>query len=315
MHELTTLSPTLPASAAEHLQAWGLAARDALSAETQRAYAVDSRAFAAWCRAAGLAMLPASPATVAAYLKAESDAGRAVATVRRRAATVSRLHRAAGLENPCEHELVRLALKGIARARGTDQRQAAALTGRDADTIRARLGDTLGNVRDFALLLAGRDLLTRSAELVALTVADLTACDDGMLVQMRRHKTSTETNTYYMGPEAAAAVQAWLTRARITEGPVFQSVTKGGKATGRALSTRDVRRTLKTLAVGARLGHGAQVSGHSLRVGMAQDLVAADMDMASVMQAGGWSTPRMIARYTEKLTARRGAVARYYGKR
>jgi hypothetical protein len=32
------------------------------------------------------------------------------------------------------------------------------------------------------------------------------------------------------------------------------------------------------------------------------------------MQAGGWSTPRMVARYTEKLTARRGAVACYYGR-
>jgi hypothetical protein len=47
---------------------------------------------------------------------------------------------------------------------------------------------------------------------------------------------------------------------------------------------------------------------------MAQDLVA-DLDMASVMQAGGWTTPRMVAKYTQKLTARRGAVARYYGRR
>jgi hypothetical protein len=76
-----------------------------------------------------------------------------------------------------------------------------------------------------------------------------------------------------------------------------------------------VRRILKGLAVAARLGHGKTVSGHSLRVGMAQDLVAADMDLASVMQAGGWATPHMVARYTEKLTARRGAVARYYGSR
>jgi hypothetical protein len=54
------------------------------------------------------------------------------------------------------------------------------------------------------------------------------------------------------------------------------------------------------------------VSGHSLRVGMAQDLVAANLDIASVMQAGGWRSPTMVARYTEKLTAQRGAVARFY---
>jgi len=31
-------------------------------------------------------------------------------------------------------------------------------------------------------------------------------------------------------------------------------------------------------------------------------------------QAGGSATPRMVVHYTENLTARRGAVARYYGK-
>jgi site-specific recombinase XerD len=315
MHELTTLSPTLPATAADNLNAWAIAARHGLTDNTQRAYSTDSRAFADWCAAAGLPMLPATPQTVAAYLRSESDAGKAVATIRRRAATVSRLHRAAGLPNPCEHELVRLALKGIARSRGTDQRQAAALTERDTVTIRARLGNSVRNVRDFALLLAGRDLLSRASELVALTVADLEAGEGGMLVQVRRHKTMTQAHAYYIGPEAAEAVQAWLTRAGITQGPVFQSLTKGGKATGRPLTTRDVRRTLKALAVAARLGHGKDVSGHSLRVGMAQDLVATGTDLAGVMQAGGWTTPRMVARYTEKLTARRGAVARYYSNR
>jgi hypothetical protein len=33
------------------------------------------------------------------------------------------------------------------------------------------------------------------------------------------------------------------------------------------------------------------------------------------MQGGGWMTPRMVAHYTERLTAKRGAVARYYGTR
>jgi hypothetical protein len=33
------------------------------------------------------------------------------------------------------------------------------------------------------------------------------------------------------------------------------------------------------------------------------------------MVVGGWATPLMVSRYTERLTARRGAVARYYGKR
>ncbi len=97
------------------------------------------------------------------------------------------------------------------------------------------------------------------------------------------------------------------------QGPGILQRQQGGRATGTALCTRDVQRSLKAVAVRCRLPDASTVSGHSLRAGMAQDLVAADLDVASLMQTGGWSTPRMVVRNTEKLTAHRGAVARYYG--
>lgn len=312
MNDLALRPDTLPAESATRLQAWAEVAKDALAENTQRAYAADSRAFADWCRSQGLPSLPAAPATVVTFLRAEVAAGKSVATIRRRTATLSRMHRAAGLPNPCDDDLVRLTLKGIARERGTDQRQAAALTERDAITIRAHLGDTPRDLRDLALLLVGRDLLARSSELVALRVEDLEAVEDGALVRLRRRKTSTEAHTYYIGGEAAQAVQAWLACASIEAGPVFQSLTRGGRPTGTALDTRDVRRTLKARAEQARLPHAGNVSGHSVRVGMAQDLVAADLDVASIMQAGGWQTPRMVAQYSERISAKRGAVARFY---
>lgn len=312
--QLTIRTDSLPAAASDRLQAWAIEARAALADSTQRAYAADSLAFADWCARDGRANLPAPPEAVAAFLRAEANAGKAVATVRRRAATISRMHRAAGLPNPCDSELVRLALKGIAKSRGTDQRQAAGLTERDAVTIRAHLGDSLRDIRDLALMLVGRDVLARSSELVAIAVEDIEHVEDGALVSVCRRKTSTEARPYFIGAEGSQALRTWLERAAITTGPVFRSITKSGRVTGNAISTRDVRRILKHRATAARLTHAEGVSGHSLRVGMAQDLVAADLDMASVMQAGGWTTPRMVARYTERLTARRGAVARYYGR-
>jgi integrase len=305
---------TLPAESATRLEAWAAVARDALADNTQRAYAADSRVFADWCRSQGQPSLPATPATVVAFLRAELEVGKSVATLRRRTAMISRMHRAAGLPNPCDDELVRLTLKGIARDRGTDQRQAAGLTERDAITIRAHLGDTPRDLRDLALLLVGRDLLARSSELVALRVEDIEPVEDGALVRLRRCKTSTEAHTYFIGAEAAQAVQTWLARAGIAAGPVFQSLNRGGRATGLPLDTRDVRRAFKERAQQARLPHAGNVSGHSVRVGMAQDLVAADLDVASIMQAGGWQTPRMVAQYSERISAKRGAVARFYGK-
>jgi hypothetical protein len=141
MSDISLRPDFLPVESAARLHAWVAVAKEALAGNTQRAYAADSRAFANWCQSQGVPTLPAVPATVVAYLRAEFEAGKSVATLRRRTATISRMHRAAGLPNPCDDELVRLTVKGIARGRGTDQRQAAGLTERDAVTIRAHLGD------------------------------------------------------------------------------------------------------------------------------------------------------------------------------
>lgn len=301
---------------AKRLAEWSSAAGGAFAANTERAFRVDSAAFSAWCAGAGLSVLPAEPATVAQFLRAQSDGGYAVATIQRRAATIASLHRAAGLPSPCGTEPVRLALRAIARERGTQQKQAAPLTARDAHRIQDRVGGedaSLKDQRDIALLLVGKDLLARASELVALTVEAVRfdAGDSTAHVSLRRRKTSTEPQDCLLGPEAAAALQRWLTAAHIESGAAFRSIKKGNRVTGRPLSTCDVSRILKTLASRAKLDP-AHISSHSLRVGTAIDCMAANIDAASIMQAGGWTSVRMLARYTSKLAAKRGAIARLH---
>ncbi len=64
----------------------------------------------------------------------------------------------------------------------------------------------------------------------------------------------------------------------------------------------------------ARIGRGRRytwrVSGHSVRVGATQDLLALNIDLASVMQAGRWKSTRMPMRYGEEALAARGGMAR-----
>ena len=61
--------------------------------ETRRLYAADWAAFAAWCRTAGVAALPASPTTVAAYLGSLSATLRPGALARRATAIADRHRR------------------------------------------------------------------------------------------------------------------------------------------------------------------------------------------------------------------------------
>ena len=55
---------------------------------------------------------------------------------------------------------------------------------------------------------------------------------------------------------------------------------------------------------------GSQLSGHSARVGAAQDMAAAGIDLISIMQAGGWQSPEIVGRYIENLDVMRGGSFR-----
>jgi hypothetical protein len=83
--------------------------------------------------------------------------------------------------------------------------------------------------------------------------------------------------------------------------------------TARPLAPREVSRIVKGLGQRARLE--ADFSAHSLRVGMAQDMVAENTEGAAIMQAAGWKSPTMLTRYTRKQNAKRGAGAQYHARR
>jgi hypothetical protein len=38
------------------------------------------------------------------------------------------------------------------------------------------------------------------------------------------------------------------------------------------------------------------------------------VDSASIIQAAGWQTPAMLSRYTRKLGAKQGAIAKYVAR-
>lgn len=304
----------LPAEVAERLDAYARAADGALAANTVRALRADLAVWQAWCAARGLTPVPATPEAVAAFV--DDRAGeRAPATVRRYVASVATLHRAAEVPDPTKAAAVRFALKRLARAKGTRQRQAAPLDQRAVERILARTGDALIDRRDVALLLVARDLLGRRSEVCALRVGDIGRVDDGSgTVLIARSKTDQEGqgSVGYLAPRTVDALERWLAASGVGEGPLFRGVHRTGRL-GRALEPGEVARIFKKLARRAGLD-AAAVSGHSCRVGMAQDLVAFGADLPAVMQAGRWQTPAMPARYAERLLAARNAVAQFHAR-
>ena len=291
--------------------------QDAIAASraprTLRLYAGAFRRWATWAETHGFAALPAAPEPIAGYL-AHLAANRSVATARQAAAAIAHAHRSAGHPNPCESEGVRRTLAGIARqqaAAGKAVRQATAITGERLAAIRATIRSETRSAspssrrraaRDIALLAVMRDGLLRRSEAAAIRWADLEVVSDrsGRLT-IRRSKTD-QTGAgavLYLGPPTVRALEA------------IRPVDVGPEDRVFALSGSQITRIIAARAAAAGVS-GA--SGHSLRVGTAQDLAAKGAGLPELQAAGRWSDPGMPARYIRKQTAGRGPVARYLYK-
>ena len=294
------------------------AARGAYASNTERALRADVAAFTAWCADAGHQPLPASAETVAAFIDA-MGASKAPATVRRYVSSISTFHRAAGVANPCEALTVKLALKRMHRERGRVQQQAAPLTDQLVARMLVAAGATLRDLRDKALLTVAYTTMCRRAELVGLLREDLQVEGDGFAtVTIRRSKTDQEGAgaTAPITADVMRHLQAYLAAAKIEAGPLFRAVLKGGRV-GEALDGAEVARIFKAMALRAGLTaeEAARISGHSTRVGAAQDAIRLGAELPAVMQAGRWRTPEMVSRYTQRLGARHGAAALVAHKR
>ena len=298
---------------AERLEQHARAARGAFADNTLRALAADSRIFAAWCRENGREMLPATPETVTDFLDAQAEL-KARATVERYRSSVAALHRAAGLANPCNDELVRLAVKRISRTKGRRQKQAEPLNRPSIErmldqktTVRMHRRVTesgrevpLIALRNAALVAVAYDTLLRRSELVALLVEDLERGADGSgTVLVRRSKADQEAEgaIKYLAPDTMSHLEAWLSAAALTRGALFRPLTKGGRIGAGALGDAEVYRLYREIASAAGVKLARPPSGHSTRVGATQDMFAAGFELLEVMQAGSWRTLAMAARY------------------
>ena len=291
------------------------------SPNTRRAYNQAWRRWTAWSKARGIPALPASPELVAAFLAELAEEGLSVATLRLTKSALAAVHRSTGHQDPTDNAGVKKVMAGIARVNGKPQSQAKPLTETALAAVKATTGiprryrgrvvraENAWDARrrgqvDIALLSVLRDGLLRRSEAAALRWDDVEIQEDGSArLHVRRSKTDPEAEgaALYIGGDAASALMAIM-----SEG--FAVVDPSTPVFG--LSASQIGRRVNAAAKAAGLGDG--FTGHSGRVGMAQDLAAAGVELPALMTAGRWKSSRMPARYTERQAAGRGAVARYY---
>ena len=163
-----------------------------------------------------------------------------------------------------------------------------------------------------ALIAVMSDALLRVSEVVALRAGDVTAAEDGSgRLTVRRSKTDPTGNgaALYLGPPALRRWREWLAATQIEDGLALRGIRRGGHVQAGGLTPNSVRLIIQERAAAVGTS-GGRVSGHSLRVGMAQTLAGAGASLVELQVAGRWKSPQMPALYARGERAGRNAVAR-----
>jgi len=292
-------------TANEQLKALMQHLEGAYAPNTLRAYRADMQEFIHFCENHALPALPASSATVAKFLMSTLSQGIKTATIRRKVSSISAIYRLSSLSDPTKHPEVTITVRKISRQLGTRFDQAYPVTKVILDKLLAECSQDLRGLRDRALLMLAYDCIRRRSELVSLRVEDMEwLSDDGVSVLLRKSKTDQHGNGQWihLSTPATKAVQDWLEAAQIQDGFILRGVHPNGSITPSLCESR-VPRIYKTLAKRAQLSERIvqSISGHSMRVGGAQDLLVQGASLPQIMVKGGWAKTDTVMRYVERV--------------
>jgi len=207
-----------------------------------------------------------------------------------------------GFEDLTHTDEVYLSIRKLKRSKGLEQRQAVGINHDILIKMIDAQPNTLAGTRNRALLSLGYDFLARRSELVAMNCDDLTFTPEGGLKGIIR---KSKTDQYGRGrlvfgsDRSAKLVKKWLKLKPQQIQSLFCAINHN-QCIDRAICDRSVNEIIKRSIVRVKRCERpseVDVSGHSMRVGAAQDLLTKGFDLAAIMRAGEWSDPNTVSRY------------------
>jgi site-specific recombinase XerD len=272
----------------------------AYAPNTIRSYYADVTHFVDWCDAKGVPAFPLDDCVLVDFIEAHQFALK-YATVQRKLAALRRINSLLGCPDAVQSQEFHLALRRMRRGQSALRRQARGINEDLLLRMIAAQPRTLTGTRNRALLSLGYDFLARRSELTALEVGDIKFSDGGGLRAVIRRSKGDQFGRgrlVYGSRRSAKHLRAWLKCLPEGGGLIFRAV-GGSKVLGRPLCGRSVSDIVKLSVVKARgqRPRECEVSGHSLRVGAAQDLLIRGHDISAIMRAGGWDSVRVVSNY------------------
>ncbi|MBC8949446.1 MULTISPECIES: tyrosine-type recombinase/integrase [Xenorhabdus] len=288
------------------------------------------RQWGRWCVAKGRPYLPVDPDSLRDYLLELHDNGRAPATISNSVAMLNLLHRQAGLIPAGHSQTVKRALKKIHRTallQGETVGQAIPFRIADLDQMDTawKTSGRLKELRNLAFLFVAYNTLLRLSNIARLKVRDVVLNRDGsVLLNVGYTKTIVDGHglTKALSPRASARLLQWLHVSGLLDHPdayLFCPVNRWNHArvgTDAPLSGWHVERIFAEAwgqvhgdtRMKGNKGRYTTWTGHSARVGAAQDMTESGYSLAQIMHEGTWKKPETVLGYIRHLEAKKSVM-------
>ena len=287
-----------------------------LSDNTRTAYRKGWRRFLDYCIAEHIAdPLAASSDEIARFLVYLATSPNplsgiipSMGTVTLYKSAVNKKFLEAGKASPTNHSVVRSTLKGLARLKGSSSRRVDALREYHIEAMLQACPNTLIGRRDAAILAVGFAGALRRSEICYLSVQDVEFLEPKGEDETRMWLTIRQSKTDQEGKGQRVAIvdgrcirpierlRLWLEQSRISKGPLFQTMRRGGHLRGRALHHSDIPRIVKHYAALTGLDP-KQVAGHSLRAGFVTSAAVHHARLDKIMEVTRHRNPTTVMGY------------------
>jgi site-specific recombinase XerD len=274
----------------------------AYAPSTIRAYKSNFENFIKYCDEINQEALPAPSDVVVSFIKSISDGRLKSASIRIAVASISTIHKLNRFNDPVNDPDVKLEMRRMHRHLGRASSQAYGINKDLLGKMIAATTNDLRGARDKALLSLAYDTLCRRSEIVSLDIEDIIHTNGQIKIYLRKSKTDQDGlgKLITINNETQKNLLFWLQESRLISGKLFRGIKNNGQL-ATSLNKAQINKIYKKLAGKADVNKEVmrKISGHSTRVGAAQDLLKSKKSIAQIMQKGRWSKIDTVMRYIE----------------
>jgi integrase len=197
---------------------------------------------------------------------------------------------------------VKLEMRRMHRHLGRGSSQAYGINKDLLGKMIAAATNDLRGIRDKAILSLAYDTLCRRSEIVSLDVEDIIYTNEQIKIRLKRSKTDQDKlgKILEINNQSKIYLLNWLQKSKLESGRIFRGVKNNGLLTS-SLNKAQINKIYKKLAGKVNVDKEIlkKISGHSTRVGAAQNLLSSGASLGMILKKGRWTKIDTAMKYLE----------------